>query len=273
MALPRLLAQAGAGPERERDGVVLVEHLVDRLGEEDDGSVGSSPIGCVTETTRMPSRSRSSCLVAARLDLVSREARGVVDEHDVEAPLGRVGHQPLKLGPAVGLLPAEWKSEYSSTSSRLVLDGEAPDRLSLSVGREALALLLGRLAHIGDGARLTSAQTPLLLLPRSLRPAASAEPPVDEPAREGDDFGVEFLGLLMGVLLPFPTGRSAILDESRIGRRPQPRRHSAPPPDGCTAWDHSDSFRGAACGGVSSRLTRRGAAVTSEAREAAQRAA
>ncbi|HXE44502.1 MAG TPA: hypothetical protein VN635_04830 [Conexibacter sp.] len=34
MALARLLGEAGAGPERERDGVVLVEHLVDRLGEE-----------------------------------------------------------------------------------------------------------------------------------------------------------------------------------------------------------------------------------------------
>jgi hypothetical protein len=37
----------------------------------------------------------------------------------------------------------------------------------------------------------------------------------------------------MGVLFPFPTGRDAILDESGIGRRPQPRRHSAAPPGGC----------------------------------------
>jgi hypothetical protein len=34
--------------------------------------------------------------------------------------------------------------------------------------------------------------------------------------------------------------------------------------------DHSGSFQAAACGGVSSSRTRRGAAVTSEAREAAR---
>src|SRR5437660_485656 len=37
MPLPCLLAEAGARPERERDGVVLVEHLVDRLGEKERG--------------------------------------------------------------------------------------------------------------------------------------------------------------------------------------------------------------------------------------------
>ncbi len=34
VALTSLLLQAAAGPEGERYGVVLVEHLVDRLGEE-----------------------------------------------------------------------------------------------------------------------------------------------------------------------------------------------------------------------------------------------
>ena len=45
-------------------------------------------------------------LVAARLDLVSREAGGVVDEHHVELALGGVGHQALELGACLGLAPA-----------------------------------------------------------------------------------------------------------------------------------------------------------------------
>ena len=58
----------------------------------------SSPIGWVTEMTRMPSRSRSELLVAACLDLVACEPRGVVDEHHIELAGGGVGHQALELG-------------------------------------------------------------------------------------------------------------------------------------------------------------------------------
>ncbi|HEV7527326.1 MAG TPA: hypothetical protein VGO29_00340 [Solirubrobacteraceae bacterium] len=45
-------------------------------------------------------------LVAARLDLVAREARGVKDEHHIELALGGVGHQALELRTRRGLAPA-----------------------------------------------------------------------------------------------------------------------------------------------------------------------
>lgn len=67
LPLACLLLQADAALEGQRDGVVLlVQYLVDRLGEDAEGSVWSSPIDFVTEMTRMPSRSRRSCLLARR---------------------------------------------------------------------------------------------------------------------------------------------------------------------------------------------------------------
>ena len=166
MALASLLAQAGARPERERDGVVLVEHLVDRLGEEERwiGGVVADRLRDRDDADAEPVAKQG--LVAARLGLVPREARGVVDEHDVEAALGGVGHQPLELGPAVGLLPAAVEVDVVVDELELVLVGEAADRLSLRVGREALALLLGRLAHVRDGASPTRL---VAVAPRSLR--------------------------------------------------------------------------------------------------------
>ena len=153
MPLPGLLGEACARPERERDGVVLVEHLVDRLREERRR---------VTRVIAHRLRDRDDSdaqplaqqrLVAPRLDLVAREARGVEDEHDLEAPLGRVGHQPLELRTAVCLAPAGVEVAVLADDLQLVLGGELRDGLALCVGREALALLLGRLAHVGGRAR------------------------------------------------------------------------------------------------------------------------
>lgn len=61
VSLACLLLQAAAGPEGQRYGVVLVKHLVDGLGEE-RGRVGVVVAHRLGDTTRMPSRSRSSCL-------------------------------------------------------------------------------------------------------------------------------------------------------------------------------------------------------------------
>ncbi len=125
----------------------------------------------------------------------------MVDEHDVEALLGRVGHQPLELGPAVGLLPAGVEVAVLADEVEVVLGGEAADRLPLGVGREALALLLGRLAHVGDGPLRWRLAASVGSAVASRSPAAP-EPPVAEPAREGVDLGMEFLCLLKRVL-PF----------------------------------------------------------------------
>jgi hypothetical protein len=91
-------------------------------------------------------------LVAARLDLIAREARGVKDEHDVELALGGVGHQSLELGPRRRLAPARVEVAVLADQLEVVLGRELPDALALRVGREALPLLLGRLADVGDGA-------------------------------------------------------------------------------------------------------------------------
>ncbi|HXP28243.1 MAG TPA: hypothetical protein VN804_00685 [Solirubrobacteraceae bacterium] len=153
VTLARLLLQAAAHPEGERDGVVLVEHLVDRLGEE------RRWVGVVF-THRLRDRDDADAellaehlLVAARLDLVAREARGVKDEHDVELAGGSVGHQALELRPRGGLAPAGVKVAVLADQLQVVLGSELADALALGVGREALALLLGRLADVGDRAK------------------------------------------------------------------------------------------------------------------------
>lgn len=92
-------------------------------------------------------------LVAAGLDLVPRETRGVVDEYDVEAPRSSVGHQTLKLRPRVCLLPAGVEVAVLADEVEPVLGREGADRFALRVRREALTLLLGRLAHVRDRAR------------------------------------------------------------------------------------------------------------------------
>ncbi|HEX7290955.1 MAG TPA: hypothetical protein VF250_07495 [Conexibacter sp.] len=152
VSLPCFLGEPGAGPERERNGVVLVEHLVDRLGEERRGvaRVVAHRLRDRDDADAEPLAQQS--FVAARLDLVAREARGVEDEHDVEAPLGRVGHQALELGAAIGLAPARVEVAVRADDGQVVLGGELGDGLALGVGREALALLLGRLAHVGGRA-------------------------------------------------------------------------------------------------------------------------
>lgn len=91
-------------------------------------------------------------LVAARLDLVAREARCVKDEHDVELALGGVGHQSLELWTRGGLAPAGVEVAVLGDQLEIVLRRELADALALGIGREALALLLGRLADVGDGA-------------------------------------------------------------------------------------------------------------------------
>ena len=168
VALAGLLAQAGAGPEGERDRVVLVEHLVDRLGEEGRGigRVLAHRLGDRDDADAEPLAQQ--LLVAAGLDLVSGEAGGVVDEDDVEALLGGVGHQPLELRPGVGLAPAGVEVGVLLAEVETVLGGELADLLALGIGREALALLLGRLADVGDRAwqRCLSALRSPLCLPR-----------------------------------------------------------------------------------------------------------
>ncbi|HEY7962468.1 MAG TPA: hypothetical protein VID29_11150 [Solirubrobacteraceae bacterium] len=91
-------------------------------------------------------------LVAARLDLAAREARGVEDEHDVERAGGGVGHQALELRARLGFAPAGVVVAVFADQVEFVLGGELGDRLALRGGGEPLALLLGGLAHIGDGA-------------------------------------------------------------------------------------------------------------------------
>ncbi|HKI66238.1 MAG TPA: hypothetical protein VJ989_03105 [Solirubrobacterales bacterium] len=153
MALAGLLAQPGAGPEGERDRVVLVEHLVDRLGEE-GGGVGRVFAHRLSDRDDADAEPLAQqLLVAAGLGLVSGKAGGVVDEDDVEALLGGVGHQPLELWPCVGLAPTGVEVGVLLAEFEAVLGGELADLLALGVGREALALLLGRLADVGDRAR------------------------------------------------------------------------------------------------------------------------
>ena len=134
VSLPCLLAQAGTRPERERDGVVLVEHLVDRLGEEEGrvGGVVADRLGDRDDADAKPVAEER--LVAARLGLVPGEAGGVVDEYDVEALFGGVGHQALELGPAVGVFPAAVEVAVVLDEFELVLGGEAADRFALRVG-------------------------------------------------------------------------------------------------------------------------------------------
>ncbi|HEY7890972.1 MAG TPA: hypothetical protein VIC05_02050 [Solirubrobacteraceae bacterium] len=96
-ALACLLLQSAACPERQRHGVVLVEHLVDRLGEE-RGRVGvifAHRLGDRDNTDAEPLAQK--LLVAAGLDLVAGEPRGMEDEHHVELALCCVGHEALEL--------------------------------------------------------------------------------------------------------------------------------------------------------------------------------
>jgi hypothetical protein len=150
VSLSRLLVQPAAGPEGQRDGVVLVEHLVNRLREE-RGGVGrvlAHRLGDGDDADAEPLA--QELLVAPGLDLAASEARGVEHEPHVEAALGRVGHQALKLGTCLGFAPARVEVAVLAGQLQVVLDGELADRLALRVGGEALTLLLGRLADVGD---------------------------------------------------------------------------------------------------------------------------
>ncbi|HWX88473.1 MAG TPA: hypothetical protein VNX67_09875 [Solirubrobacteraceae bacterium] len=143
VALACLLLQSAARPEGQRDGVVLVEHLVDRLGEE-RGRVGvifTHRLGDRHDTDAEPLAQK--LLVAAGLDLVAGEPRGVEDEHHVELGLCRVGHEALELRAGLGLAPPRMEIAVLADQFEVVLGGEAADALALRVGREALALLLG----------------------------------------------------------------------------------------------------------------------------------
>jgi hypothetical protein len=84
--------------------VVLVEHLVDRLGEEERGIGGVVADRLCHGDDADSEAVAEQDFVATCFGLVPGEARGVVDEHDLEAAVGGIGHQPLELGPAVGLL-------------------------------------------------------------------------------------------------------------------------------------------------------------------------
>jgi len=58
----------------------------------------------------------------------------MVDEHDIEATLGRVCHQPLELCAAIGAFPARVEVAVVLDELELVLFGEATDRFTLCVG-------------------------------------------------------------------------------------------------------------------------------------------
>jgi hypothetical protein len=70
-------------------------------------------------------------LVAARLDLVAREPRGVEDQHHVEAPVRGVGHQPLEISAAIRLAPAGVEVAVLLDDRQIVLSREPRDRLTL----------------------------------------------------------------------------------------------------------------------------------------------
>ncbi|HWA54856.1 MAG TPA: hypothetical protein VG816_11845 [Solirubrobacterales bacterium] len=127
---------------------------MDRLGEEGGriGRVFAHRLGDRDDANAEPLA--QELLVAAGLGLVSGEAGGVVDEDDVEALLGGVGHQLLELRAGVGLAPAGMEVRVFLAEVEPVLGSELADLLALGIGREALALLLGRLADVGDRARL-----------------------------------------------------------------------------------------------------------------------
>jgi hypothetical protein len=74
----------------------------------------------------------------------------VEHEHHIELAGGGVGHQPLELRAGLGLPPPRVKVAVLADEVEVVLRGELGDRLPLGVGGEALALLIGGLADIGD---------------------------------------------------------------------------------------------------------------------------
>nr|WP_244406539.1 hypothetical protein [Patulibacter medicamentivorans] len=134
VALAGLLPKPGARPERQRHRVVLVEHLVDGLGQERRrvGRVVAHRLGDRDHAD--VERLSQELLVAAGLGLVPGEARRVVDEDDIEGPLGSVGHQPLKLRPRLGLAPARVEVGVLLDDRQAILGGEGPDCLALGVG-------------------------------------------------------------------------------------------------------------------------------------------
>src|SRR2546428_5635987 len=168
MSLPRLLAQTSARPERERDGVVLVEHLVDRLREKRGGIAVVVAHRLRDREDLDPQPLAQHLLVAPRLDLVPREARGVIHEHAIEPTLGRVGHETLKLRPPIGAFPTGVEVAVLTDEREPVLCGEGADRFALRIRREALTLLLGRLANVSNRARrwLRRHAAPRVLPPR-----------------------------------------------------------------------------------------------------------
>jgi hypothetical protein len=143
VALACLLAQAAACPEGQGDGVVLVEHLVDRLGQESGrvGRVLPNRLGHGDDPD--PEALAQELLIAARLDLAASEPGGVEHEHALEASGGCVGHEALELGSGLGLAPSGVKVAVLGDEIEVVLGRELGDRLALGVGGEALALLLG----------------------------------------------------------------------------------------------------------------------------------
>lgn len=153
VALPRLLRQSGSGPERERDGVVLVEHLVDGFGEERRGVAVILAHRLCDGKDLDAELVAQELLVLASLDLVARKPRGVEDEHHVEPLLGGVGHQAVEVSAPVGLAPAGVEVAVLVDEVEVVLGGESLNRLALGAGREALPLLLGRLAYVRNGAQ------------------------------------------------------------------------------------------------------------------------
>src|SRR6266511_4121946 len=171
VSLPSLLAQAGPRPERERDRVVLVEHLVDRLSEE-RGRIAVILSHRLRDREDLdPQPLAEHLLVTPRLDLVPREPRGVVDEHAVEPTLGSVRHETLELRPPIGALPPRVEVAVLADERQPVLGGERTDRFALRIGREALTQLVGRLANVGDRTRrwLRRHAAPRLLLRRRVR--------------------------------------------------------------------------------------------------------
>jgi hypothetical protein len=89
-ALAGLLAQPHLDPEGERDGVVLVEDLVDRLRQE-RGRVVDVDAERLGDGDHVDAQlGAQQLLVALGLDRVPREARGMEDQHALEAVRHRV---------------------------------------------------------------------------------------------------------------------------------------------------------------------------------------
>jgi hypothetical protein len=162
------LGQPGARPERQRHRVVLVEHLVDRLRQERRRVAGVLAHGLRDRQHLDPQPLAQQLLVAARLDLIARKARGMEHEDHFEATLGGVRHEPLELRPPVRLAPPGMKVAVLADDDQVVLVGEPRDRLTLRLdGKPGQRAVASRLPKICRGSTVPT-QRPWLSRPSCL---------------------------------------------------------------------------------------------------------